>query len=45
MTETKIPSDYEKARDERTITRTIWTGALVAVAFASVVGYIFTMVD
>lgn len=45
MTETKIPSDYDKARDERTITRTIWTGTLVAVAFATVVGYIFTLVD
>ena len=45
MTETKLPSDYEKARDERTITRTIWAGTLMAVAFATVVGYIFTMVD
>lgn len=45
MTANETPSDYEKARDERTITRTIWMGVLAAVAFATVVGYIFTLVD
>jgi hypothetical protein len=45
MTATNSPSDYEKARDERTITRTIWAGTLVAVAFAAAVGYVFTLVD
>ena len=43
--ETKPVSDYDKARDERTITRTIWNGCIAAVAFATVVGYIFTLVD
>ena len=45
MSETKPQSEYDKARDERTITRTIWTGTLVAVAFATAVGYAFTLVD
>lgn len=45
MTASPTPSAYEKARDERTITRTIWTGTLAAVAFAATVGYIFTLVD
>lgn len=45
MSETKTPTEYDKARDERTITRTIWTGTLAAVAFATAVGYIFTLVD
>ena len=45
MTQSQAPSDYEKARDERTITKTIWTVSLAAVAFATAVGYVFTLVD
>ena len=36
---------YEKARSDRTVNLTIWLGAAIAVAFASVIGYLFTMVD
>ncbi len=45
MTVSNTPSDYEKARDDRTITRTIWTATLASVAFAAAVGYVFTLVD
>lgn len=45
MTAKTTPSAYDHARDERTITRTIWKGTLMAVAFAAAVGYIFTLVD
>ncbi len=45
MTASTPPSDYEKARDEGTITRTIWTATLAACAFAAAVGYVFTLVD
>lgn len=41
----QAPSDYEKARDDRTITRTIWSVTLASLAFAAAVGYIFTLVD
>lgn len=45
MTQVQTPSDYEKARDEGTITRTIWAGTLAALAFAAAVGYVFTLID
>lgn len=45
MTQAQTPNDYELARDERTITRTIWAGTLAALAFAAAVGYVFTLVD
>lgn len=44
-TPTHAQSDYEKARDDRTITRTIWAVSLLAIAFATAVGYVFTLVD
>ncbi len=38
-------SAYDKARNEQTITRTIWAVTLAAVAFATAVGYVFILVD